>query len=234
MIESLLIVAGGLLGSGHCIGMCGGFVLMLGAHGANRWQILLRQCVYASGRVTVYSFAGALVGFGAWKLGSAGLGIAYVQAVLSLLAGLFLIAEGAFSTGLIARPFTPKAGCPGVGVFASLLRAPNLSSVFVAGLLNGLLPCGLVYGYLALAASAGNIFAGAGVMALFGLGTIPALILTGMSGSLLNQVWRQRCFRVAALCMIMTGLLALWQGVNTIAGSLDEEVSCPFCVTAAS
>lgn len=232
MIESLLIVAGGLLGSGHCIGMCGGFALTLGSQAANGWHNLLRQFIYACGRVVVYSFAGALVGFGAWKLGGSGFGIAYVQAGLSILAGLFLVAEGLFSTGLVPRPFVVTTGCPGVRVFATLLRAPNLSSVFVAGLVNGVLPCGLVYAYLALAASAGNLFAGAGIMALFGLGTMPALVLTGMSGSLLNSIWRQRCLRIAAVCMILTGILALWRGAGAIAGTLDDAdsgPSCPLC-----
>lgn len=229
MIEALLIIAGGLLGSGHCIGMCGGFALTLGSHATSSWRNLACQCVYATGRVFVYTFAGALVGFGSWQLGRAGLGLIQVQAGLSIVAGLLLIAEGAFSTGLVPRPFTSKAGCPGVNVFATLLRAPNLASVFVGGMVNGLLPCGLVYAYLALAASAGNLFAGAGIMALFGLGTLPALILTGMSGSLLSLAWRQRVFRVAAYCMILTGVLAVSRGAAAITSTQDGEPTCPYC-----
>jgi sulfite exporter TauE/SafE len=111
------------------------------------------------------------------------------------------------------------------------LRAPNLASVFVGGLLNGLLPCGLVYAYLALAASAGNLFTGAAVMALFGLGTLPALILTGMTGSLLSHLWRQRIFRIAACCMILTGILALGRGAVAFQATLDQGPLCPSCST---
>jgi len=229
MIEALMIVAGGLLGSGHCIGMCGGFALTLGSTVQNPWRNLARQCVYALGRVSIYALAGAFVGFGSWQLGRGGLGIVNVQAGLSIVAGLFLIAEGVFSTGMVPRPFASRGGCPGVNVFATLLRAPNLQGVFVAGLINGLLPCGLVYGYLALAASAGNLFTGAAVMGLFGLGTLPALIVVGLTGSLLGHVWRQRIFRIAAYCMILTGVLALWRGGTAIQWTNEQATACPLC-----
>lgn len=232
MIESLLIIAGGLLGSGHCIGMCGGFALTLGSQAQNPWRNLLRQCVYALGRVSVYVLAGAFVGFGSWQLGRSNLGVVTVQAGLSIVAGLFLIAEGAFSAGLLSRPFASTKGCPGVNGFASLLKAPNLLSVFVGGLVNGLLPCGLVYGYLALAASAGNLFTGAAVMGLFGLGTLPALILTGLTGSLLSHIWRQRMFRIAAFCMILTGAMSLWRGAAVWA--FETSVQCPYCLEVTS
>lgn len=229
MIEPILIVAGGLLGSGHCIGMCGGFALTLGSTTQNPWRNFRRQCVYALGRVSVYVLAGAFVGFASWQLGRGGLGIVNVQAGLSVIAGLFLIAEGLFSAGLVPRPFASRGGCPGVNVFAALLRAPNWQGVFVGGMVNGLLPCGLVYAYLALAASAGNLFAGAAVMGLFGLGTLPALIVTGVTGSLLRHVWRQRIFRIAAYCMILSGVLALWRGGTAFQWTTEQESACPFC-----
>jgi sulfite exporter TauE/SafE len=227
MIEAMLIIAGGLLGSGHCLGMCGGFALTLGSQSVHPWHGFVRQFAYAVGRVSVYTLAGAFVGFGGWQLGRSD--IVNVQAVLSVIAGLFLIAEGMFSAGWLPRPFASKKICPGANVFAALLKAPNLSAVFVAGLVNGLLPCGLVYAYLALAASASNLFDGAFVMALFGFGTMPALILTGVVGTLMTHVWRQRIFRLAALCMILTGVLALWRGAAVWQRPGSGEVACPYC-----
>lgn len=227
MLESLLIVAGGLLGSGHCLGMCGGFVLTLGSHAPRARSNLLRQLAYACGRVSVYILGGAFVGFGGWQLGRSA--VVNVQAVLSIVAGVFLIAEGFFSAGWAPRPFASRNVCPGANIFATLLTAPNLSAVFVAGLVNGLLPCGLVYAYLALAASAGNLFEGALVMALFGLGTMPALVLTGLAGSLITRVWRRRILHLAALCMIVTGLVALWRGTTAWQRAADQEPACPYC-----
>jgi sulfite exporter TauE/SafE len=227
MFQSLLIVAGGLLGSGHCLGMCGGFALTLGSHAANPWQNLLRQVVYGLGRVSVYVLAGAFVGYGVWRLEA--WAVVGLQAVLAIVAGLFLIAEGVFSIGWLPRPFAAKGGCPGANLFATLLRGPNLTAVFVGGLVNGLLPCGLVYAYLALAASSGNLFDGAIVMALFGLGTLPALVLTGVAGGLLTLTWRQRILRVAACCMLLTGVLAVWRGAAALPWTTDASPACPYC-----
>jgi sulfite exporter TauE/SafE len=229
MIESLLIVVGGLLGSGHCVGMCGGFVLTLGSQATNYRQNLVRQIVYAVGRVSVYILAGAFVGFGSWKLGQGVLSIVNLQACLSIFAGLLLILEGVFAAGLVRRPFVSHAGCPGASAFASMLHAPTWSAVFAAGLANGLLPCGLVYAYLALAASAGSLFHGAAVMGLFGLGTMPAMIVTGLAGSLLSLSWRHRIFRLAAWCMILTGMLSLWRGSVAFQGSSEQTPACPYC-----
>jgi sulfite exporter TauE/SafE len=229
VIDALLIVAGGLLGSGHCIGMCGGFALGLGAQAQSTRRNLLRQLVYGLGRISMYVLMGAFVGFGSGLVGQSSMGLAAVQAALSIVAGVFLIAEGLFSTGLVPRPFTKNTVCPGVNVFASLLRSPNISSVFVAGLLNGLLPCGLVYAYLALAASTGFFLTSGGVMALFGLGTLPALVLMGISGSLVGPSWRQRILRLAACCMILTGLMALYRGAASFTELSTSAPPCPFC-----
>ena len=228
MIDALLIIAGGLLGSGHCIGMCGGFVLGLGAHQQGS-RNLMRQLLYGLGRVSVYVLLGAFVGFGSEYVGQSGVGLFAVQAGLAIVAGVFLIAEGLFSTGLVPRPFAKNTVCPGVNAFASLLHAPHWSSVFAAGLLNGLLPCGLVYAYLALAASTGFFLASAGVMALFGLGTLPALILLGTLGSFVGPVWRQRILRIAACCMILTGLIAVYRGVIAFQYPSTAAPPCPFC-----
>jgi sulfite exporter TauE/SafE len=230
MVESLLIVAGGLLGSGHCIGMCGGFVLTLGAS-APHWRAnLLRQSLYAAGRVATYILAGAVAGFTGWRLAREWPDLVNVQAILSMIAGLLLIAEGLFALGILRRPFASHAGCPGAGRLALLLRGKETAAVFVAGLANGLLPCGLVYAYLALAASSGDLFRGGAVMALFGAGTLPSMLLTGLGGSLLSLPWRRRLFRIAALCMLLTGVLALARGIGFLDLTAERsEPECPYC-----
>lgn len=229
MLDCLLIVAGGLLGSGHCIGMCGGFVLTIGMRAPSWRTNLVRQLVYAAGRISIYTLAGAILGFGAWRIGHDLHTLVNVQALLSLAAGLLLFVEGVFALGWLRRPFHATA-CPGAATFASLLRSRATSAVFVAGLANGLLPCGLVYAYLALAASAGHVLRGGLVMALFGLGTLPALVLTGLSGSLLGVIWRRRLFHFAAWCLIITGVLALGRGFGFIQLHQAEATVCPFCV----
>jgi uncharacterized protein len=230
-MEWLLIFVGGLLGSGHCIGMCGGFVLTLGSQSLSWHNNALRQIVYALGRISVYTLAGAMVGFGIWRMERTPFSIVNLQAILSLVAGGMLILEGIFSAGLLRRPFAASGGCPGANLYATMLRAPNLSSVFVAGLVNGLLPCGLVYAYLLLAASSGNLFSGAAVMGLFGLGTLPAMMLTGLAGSLLSLSWRRRIVHLAAWCMILTGVISIWRGITAFDLGGDAGPSCPYCTT---
>ena len=229
MLEALMIFAGGLLGSAHCIGMCGGFVLTLGSAQRTWTANLGRQLIYATGRIGTYALAGAVVGYGGWRLGHDMSALVNVQAILAIGAGVLLVVEGIFSTGLLRRPWSGAKMCPGAGALAGLLRAPHAGSVFAAGVFNGLLPCGLVYAYLALAASAGSVGRGAGVMLLVGLGTVPLLALTGLGGALLNLAQRRRLFQAAAWCMILTGALSLARGWQFLHLTSDATPACIFC-----
>ena len=228
MIDAFLILAGGLLGSAHCVGMCGGFVLTLGSTQSGLRANVRRQLVYSLGRILVYATAGAIVGYGGWRLTTFPRSIVNVQAALSYLAGTLLLLEGLAAAGILRGPGSlfGNGSCLGVRSFAGLLTSRRPLDVFVAGLWNGLLPCGLVYAYLALAASTGTMFGGLATMALFGLGTMPALVLTGCGGSLLGQTFRHRLFRVAAWCMVLTGILALFRGAGFLHGSALFPTEC--------
>ncbi len=227
-----MILAGGLLGAGHCLGMCGGFVLTLGSVPSpwqHNWQ---RQLVYAAGRVATYSLGGALAGFGGWQLSRESWMLVNTQALLSIVAGALLIVQGLFAAGLLRLPsrFFGSGPCMAATAFAGLLRAPGLGPVFVAGVVNGLLPCGLVYAYWALASSTASMGQGALTMALFGLGTIPALVLAGLGGSLLQLGTRRFLLHTAALCLTLTGLLALGRGLGFLdLGGPAADPACPFC-----
>lgn len=225
-MEYVLIFAGGVLGSAHCVGMCGAFMLTLA--GQHRLSVnLFRQLTYNVGRVCTYALAGAFVGYFGWRLGLQTRSLVVIQAALSCFAGVFLILEGLWSSGWLRRPWQGTSSCPGASSFASLLKAREWPAVFAAGALNGLLPCGLVYAYLALAASRGDMLGGVLTMAAFGLGTLPVLVLTGLSGHVLKAALRRWVFSVAAVCMIATGVLAIGRGVAFYATPPEE--ACPFC-----
>ena len=197
-MEYLLIFCGGLLGSAHCVGMCGAFALTLAA-GERGWaRLARRQLVYSLGRVSTYVLAGATLGYAGLRLGLELHTLGNLQGLLAVVAGLMLLAEGAFSAGLVRRPLANAKSCSAATTFASLLRSSDWRAVFVAGLANGLLPCGLVYAYLALACSTGDMLRGALVMASFGLGTVPALLATSLGGSFLTLGLRRRVLHVAA------------------------------------
>ena len=175
MIELPLVFLGGLLGSAHCVGMCGGFAVSIGLGSQGLGSNLCRQFVYTAGRIFTYSFFGVAAGHaGIWIAGKTSMWI-NMQATLSIMAGLLLIAQSSLSLGLVPRRYWPKLAGSGpvclAGTFVGpFLTSPNLVHALIAGVLTGFLPCGLVYGYLALASSSANIWSGLLTMSAFGAG----------------------------------------------------------------
>jgi sulfite exporter TauE/SafE len=232
MIYWLLLFLGGILGSSHCVGMCGGFVLTLG-HGESRVGVnLRRQLLYALGRICTYTLAGAVVGYGGWRLDRELAPLVNAQALLLILAGIFVLVQGLFTAGVFRKLWVSQKGktCPGAGPFASLLRSRGTGVVFVAGMLNGLIPCGLVYSYLLLAVSSGNLFLGMATMAVFGLGTLPVLVLTGCGASFLSLPSRRRLFQVAAWALVLVGGLTIYRGADLLIQPAEApSAHCPLC-----
>jgi sulfite exporter TauE/SafE len=237
MIEWPLIFLGGFLGASHCVGMCGAFAVSIGMGTTAVRTNLERQVLYTLGRVFTYSFGGAVAGMAGMKLQRLAFTAFNAQAALAIAAGVLLVGQGMYSAGLIRRwRRVPTAAgfCPATGLFASFLTAPGVWNAFFAGLLTGFLPCGLVYAYLALAAGTGNLWQGAAIMALFGAGTAPLMILTGVGTALLSVKTRSRLLRLAAACVVVTGLITVGRGVGWArvqsgeAGNTAAPV-CPFC-----
>lgn len=233
MIELALIFVAGLLGSSHCLGMCGPFALALGS-GSTSWRgNLLRQGIYSTGRIFTYSVLGLFVGFGSWRLQAEFAWLAQLPALLAIAAGLLLLWQGLATAGwLPAQTVATNQGgvCLGGTFFASFLTAPRSTDVFLAGMFTGFLPCGLVYAFLALAASHGNPWQGAAAMAAFGAGTVPLMVLTGAGGSLVSLAIRQRLLHFAAWCVVVTGAISILRGLGFVhVPGLLESPGCPLC-----
>lgn len=240
MPELSLALLGGLLGSSHCLGMCGGFALTVGL-GAGNWRgNLLRQSVYTLGRVTTYVFLGMVAGFAGWRLARWPAWGVELQAGLAVVAGLWLIWQGLQSAGI--RRLWNRTGsglaaadlaCPAKSVFATFLRSGRLPDILVAGVLTGFLPCGLVYAYLALAASTSHPVWGGLLMGLFGLGTAPMMVMTGLGAAVLSVAGRRNLLRIAALAVIVTGVLTVDRGVRFAWAQMGDATStttaCPYC-----
>ena len=203
----------GLLGGTHCVGMCGGIVGALSMGAPARWSMHL---AYNAGRIISYATAGAIAG----ALGAASLtleGQAPVRLLLYLLANLMLVALGLYLLGVTrALAFTERAGQKLWRHIQPLTRrflpARTLVQAFPLGLLWGWLPCGLVYGALATALSAGSSERGALMMLSFGLGTLPNLLLAGILLARLNEFVRLPVVR------IISGLLVLGFGLYGLLG----------------
>lgn len=232
MIELPLAVAGGLLGSAHCVGMCGGFVLTLGSAAGSWRDNVVRQFGFAFGRVFTYSALGAAVGYFGRRLITS-VELAHAQAWLALAAGVLLVWQGLKATGLWpARRRTSTAtrpACLRPGLLGTLLRTRGAVAGLIAGVLTGLLPCGLVYAFLALAAAAGTMPGGMAVMACFGLGTVPVLTSLGLGASLAGVKLRQRLTHAAAWCVLLTGAVSIARGAAAWSTPVAETPRCPLC-----
>lgn len=201
----------GLLGSAHCIGMCGGITsaFSLSLAGKSRLNILGLMGCYHTGRIVSYSLAGFLLASIGWYLGdisqSTRMGLRYF-------AGGMLIAMGFYLTGwwrflaileqggqLLWKQIQPLS--------KGLLPIKSPRGALVLGLLWGWLPCGLVYSTLLWAASLGDSLQGAAVMASFGMGTLPAVFLTGAFSRQLHSLIQTKITRnIAGIMIILFGL----------------------------
>lgn len=227
-----LAMLGGLLGSSHCVGMCGGFAAIVGLRTGSALENLRAQLVYSFGRLMSYATLGAVAGFAGQRLVSSLPQMINVPAVLCLAAGLFLFREGLLASGIVRRRIggTSTAGCLFGRLFSTMLKTPGVRNTFVAGIATGLLPCGLVYAFVSLAASSGDLLSGLTLMLAFGSGTIPLMVLTGCGASLLSWAARQRLWQFAAWSVMITGLLTIGRGVAYLQVAPEaKSVACPFC-----
>lgn len=222
-IDLIIILTTAFLGSvGHCIGMCGGIVVAYSSTKIDQKSSYLQQTsshlAYNFGRVTTYAVLGALFGFigqvVAFTPTSKGIlflltGILMVLAGLSLLGNIKFLNSAEWSVS--KYPWYQKS-------FKKLMSSRSYGSFYLLGLLNGLIPCGLVYSFAIFAASTADPFAGALVMATFGLATIPALFFLGFITKFLQKgSLRGTMMKLAALLVIFYGGITLYKGYNFIA-----------------
>jgi sulfite exporter TauE/SafE len=206
----------GLVGSSHCLGMCGGIAAALGMGTAGRdagaGRALGRALLYNGGRIASYAVAGTLAGGIGFILGQA-LHAPAAILVMRVLTGAVLMAIGlqvAFNLRLL-RPLET------VGMHAWRRVAPlatrlmgnrSAGGTILLGALWGWMPCGLVYGMLVAAAATGGPGTGAALMAVFGLGTAPAMVATGALASRFQRLHRNPAFRRGAGLLVVA--LGAW------------------------
>lgn len=192
--------------------MCGPLALALPG-GAQRAQFLFGRLLYNAGRVCTY----ATLGFGCGLIGKT-LALAGLQRWLSIFAGLVLVGwyvrsrrPGLFRAldGVVPRVLAPLKTA-----IVKQLRERALPALFIVGLLNGLLPCGLVYLALAAATATGTARDGAFSMIVFGAGTIPAMLAVSLCGRTLQMGIRMRFQRAVPALVLMIAMLFLLRGLS--------------------
>jgi sulfite exporter TauE/SafE len=217
-INILSIITIAFLGSfGHCIGMCGGIIIAYSSTKIeDKWQKpkqVLAHLIYSSGRISTYVVLGALFGYlgGVAMFNNLANGILLIlAAVFMILSGLSLLGKIKFLT-IIEHSLSNSTWYK--DNFRQLLQQQTLFSFFILGMLNGLLPCGLVYFFAVTAASTGSALYGAFVMLLFGLSTAPALFSLGFFiGLYKNSKFRNIMIKIASISVILFGVYTLQQG----------------------
>jgi sulfite exporter TauE/SafE len=215
----------GLLGSFHCVGMCGALALALpGQAGAAPRRFAAGRLLYNLGRVSTYAALGA----GAGLVGH-GLRLAGVQQGLSIASGaliLLLVVVPERHTARLAAALGLRRPLALVKTtLARLFQQPSLSALYGTGLLNGLLPCGLVYLALAGALSAPGVAGAAAYMACFGLGTLPLMLALSLSGQVVPLVWRARLRQVVPYAASVLAVLFIVRGLGLGIPYLSPQVS---------
>ena len=235
MIELPLIFVGGLLGSAHCIGMCGPLAISLSASSPSGQSIIGRQMFFSLGRVFTYGFCGALAGFGGAWLSTGSRGFVLSQSWLGILAGSLLLVMGLVTAGVLPKPATrllSAVPCGAFGWLKTFLTSSGWRGPLLAGVFTGFIPCGLVYAFLLKAGSSGSLWLGWLTMVAFGLGTIPLMALVGTSGRLLSMTNRARVFKFAAWCIVLTGAISIVRGAAQLnTQSVASTAPCPLCET---
>lgn len=204
----------GLLGSVHCIGMCGPLVMALPILHLNPIQKTLATFLYHLGKIMTYGLLGIVVGLFGKQIP-----FYNVQQHLSILIGglMLLYVLWVFylhpkrKIGFIKIDWIQK---PIFSALSKLLKQNRVSTFFLIGLLNGLLPCGMIYLALGSAWANQSVLQSGLFMVLFGLGTLPALLLVAFGGQLMGLAFRQRIQKALPYMLFSMGVLLILRGMN--------------------
>ena len=216
----------GLLGTGHCVGMCGPLVVAFPARSGNFTSHLCYHC----GRIITYALIGALVGSlgaGLERLAGGGtdhlLWVARLQVGFSLVAAVFLLLFGLSRLDILGEPAwiakASPAEIPGYNrLIRTVLGKDNHGTMFLLGLMMGLLPCGLSFAAFARALPFAAPLTGGGLLLAFGVGTVPGLLLVGTGAAQFFRRFRRISDILSGLLMIGMGVSLLADGVMGLAG----------------
>lgn len=211
MLFSALIL--GLLGSFHCIGMCGPIALVLPVHTENPIQKIIKITLYHFGRMLAYGSIGLVFGV----LGK-GLFLSGFQQRLSIIIGIFMIGYIIIPTKILHKykfstPLYIFIGKIKTSLGKQLKRKGYLSLAII-GFLNGFLPCGMVYMALAGAVATANPFEGFLYMFVYGLGTVPLMTVVIYFKNIFSIKLRNKIQKAIPAFVIVIGLLFILRGLG--------------------
>lgn len=203
----------GFLGSFHCIGMCGPLALSLPVNHLSGLKKIAGVLLYNTGRICTYAFLGFLLGwigmtfqfFGWQQFFSVSLGI-----ILLVIFLMNVLHQKIFIKNSLVQKWHKKI----IQHLSQLYQKKSFSGVFFIGLLNGLLPCGLVYMAIAGALGTAHILYSSLFMASFGAGTLPAMMAVSLAGGMLPASFRMSIKKISPYIIGVMGILLILRGLN--------------------
>lgn len=206
------ILLAGLATSFHCVGMCGPLAIAVGS-GRRRW---LTQTLYNLGRINALVAIGALSGaLGATILASAPVRIA--ERLLAVVAGIAMLLVALEALGLggkLSRTTAHLVRGTWGRALGDLMRSRSAAAPIAFGIFNAFLPCQLIYAFAARAASTASVIEGMLTMLAFGLGTVPAMMITGLGGGYVSTALRQRLSIATAVLVLLFSLMMIGRGLG--------------------
>ena len=204
----------GLIGSVHCIGMCGPLVMAIPISHQSNFQKWVSILLYHFGKISSYSVLGILLG-----LFGSSLPLFGVQENLSIVIGSIMLLYVLYVFVIKSKwkiPFLKSNILYTLIIkkMGALFKSENRGSFYLIGFLNGLLPCGMVYLALTSALATQSLVQGGMIMAFFGLGTMPALIMVSIGGQYMGRTVRTKLQSLLPVFIFSMGILLILRGLN--------------------
>ncbi len=203
----------GLLGSFHCIAMCGPIALAIPAGAVSRWKFIKSRLLYNSGRIISYSFLGMIFGFLGNRISMFGMqrGLTISVGVLILLSVILTVTG---TRSVMKNSFISKVITGYKNQFSRLFKKNNRPVFLLFGIMNGFLPCGFVYIALSGAMITGDVFQGSVYMMLFGIGTVPVMLSVSLFGNYVSLNIRRKISKFNLALSVVLALLFIVRGMN--------------------
>ncbi len=203
----------GLAGSLHCIGMCGPIAIALPFQNIPKFKLLIGRIFYNVGRIITYSILGLIFGFIGQSFFIGG-----YQQIVSIVLGVFillaLLLPGKYATFLTGARLQEKLNLKMKKWWLYFQEKKSIGSLFIVGILNGFLPCGLVYIAIAGSISTGTPQGGAFYMMLFGLGTFPVMLVMSLVGKIISFKIKTKMRKLLPVGVVLLAALFILRGMS--------------------
>ncbi len=203
----------GAAGSLHCVGMCGPLSLALPVHQLTGIKKFFSLLFYQIGRIVTYSIIGLLFGLAGRRIYISG-----YQQSFSIIMGIVVLSLATlyfFRKRTIHLSFMNRFYVMVQNIIIRLIKSVNNSfSFFLMGLANGLLPCGMVYIAIAATLSLSTVTESVSFMAMFGAGTLPAMMLIGYAGQMIKPEYRSFFRKLVPVFITLMGIVLILRGMN--------------------